>query len=61
MAVISFDNSTLSEIAAVKITSLDYPKERLGRLAAEKLLNMLGGTTETSSVMAWGFAEKEST
>ncbi len=61
MAVISFDNSTLSEIAAVKVTSLDYPKERLGRMAAEKLLNMLDGATETSCVMPWGFVEREST
>ncbi len=61
IAVISFDNSTLSDIAAVKITSLDYPKERLGQLAAEKLLNMLNGVSEASEVMPWGFAEKEST
>lgn len=61
MAVISFDNSTLSDVAAVKITSLDYPKERLGHMAAEKLLNMLSGQPESSSLMAWGFVEKEST
>ena len=61
MAVISFDNSTLSDVAAVKITSLDYPKERLGQLAAEKLLNMLRGIPETSVRMPWGFSEKEST
>lgn len=61
MAVISFDNSTLSDITPIKITSLDYPKERLGKLAAEKLLNMLNGQTETSTLMPWGFSEKEST
>jgi len=61
VAVISFDNSTLSDVATVKITSLDYPKEQLGRLAAEKLLNMLGGIPETPAIMPWGFTEKEST
>jgi GntR family transcriptional regulator of arabinose operon len=61
MSVISFDNSTLSDVAAVKITSLDYPKERLGQLAAEKLLHMLQGIPETSVRMPWGFSEKEST
>lgn len=61
IAVISFDNSTLSDIAAVKITSLDYPREHLGRMAAEKLLNMLNGIPETSALLPWGFTEKEST
>ena len=61
IAVISFDNSTLSEVAAVKITSLEYPKERLGRIAAEKLLNMLKGGRETSVFMPWAFVEKDST
>ena len=61
MAVISFDNSAFSDIAAVKITSLDYPKENLGRLAAEKLLNMLNGIPESPTLMPWGFTEKEST
>ncbi len=61
MAVISFDNSTYSEIAAVKITSLNHPKERLGRLAAEKLLNMIRGVAEAPAIMPWGFEEREST
>jgi len=61
IAVISFDNSVFSDISAVKITSLDYPKERLGQLAAEKLLNMLEGIPETPSLIPWGFTEKEST
>ncbi len=61
MAIISFDNSAFSDIAAVKITSLDYPKERLGQVAAEKLLNMLRGVPETPALLSWGFTEKEST
>lgn len=61
MAVIAFDNSVLSDIAAVKITSLDYPMEALGAAAAQKLIHMMQGETETPLRMPWGFSEKEST
>lgn len=60
-AVISFDNSHYADLSAIKITSLDHPKENLGRAAAEKLLMMIEGKKEKSLVMAWGFSEKEST
>ena len=59
--VISFDNSKYSNISAVKITSLSNPKEQIGRTAAIKLLNMIDGKTETSTVLSWTLEEKEST
>ena len=59
-AVISFDNSLLSEIGPVKITSLDHPKENLGACAARKFIRMMNGHEEKSTVLTWGFSEKDS-
>jgi len=61
MAMISFDHSTMSDLAAVRITSLDHPKQQLGIEAARMLLRMIGGQPQQSLVMPWGFAEQEST
>ncbi|NLM61602.1 MAG: substrate-binding domain-containing protein [Clostridiales bacterium] len=60
-AVISFDNSHYSDLSSIRITSLDHPKENLGRAAAVKLLMMIGGKKEKPLVMPWGLSEKEST
>ena len=59
-AVISFDNSLLSEISAVKLTSLDHPKENLGACAARKLVSMMNGKGEQSVQLDWGLAERDS-
>ena len=60
-AVISFDNSVYSDISSVKITSLDHPKEDLGRAAANKLISMINGKKEEPLIMPFGCFEKEST
>lgn len=39
--VISFDNSSISEYFSVRITSMNHPKEELGRIAASKLLALI--------------------
>lgn len=59
-AVISFDNSLLSEVSTVKITSFDHPKENLGACAARKLIGMMNGKEETSVELEWSLEEKES-
>lgn len=59
-AVISFDNSLLSEVSAVKITSFDHPKENLGACAARKLISMMNGREEQSVQLDWGLNEKDS-
>ncbi|MFA9381447.1 MAG: GntR family transcriptional regulator [Acetanaerobacterium sp.] len=59
-AVVSFDNSIYSDMAAVKITSLDHPKESVGRLAVQKLLNIINHRRERSSVLPWRLVEKDS-
>lgn len=59
-SIISFDNSLLSEVSTVKITSLDHPKEILGSAAARKLVAMLEGKREKSLVMDWSIVKKDS-
>lgn len=59
-AIISFDNSQLGELASVGLTSFDHPKESLGACAARKLISMMSGREETSTVMDWGLAERNS-
>ena len=61
MAIISFDNSTMADLAAVRITSLDHPKQALGVEAVRRLIRMIGGQQQAPLVMPWGFTEKEST
>jgi len=61
IAVISFDNSVYAQIAPVPITSLDHPKEEVGRVAAGKVLSMIKGKRETSTALPWGLAIRQST
>ena len=60
LAVCSFDNSSASDITPIKITSLNHPKDRLGNLAATKLLHLIVGRKEISDTMKWTIVEKES-
>jgi len=60
LAVIGFDDSRYGNLTGVRITSMSYGTKELGRLAAEKLLNMLGGVSEQPAVMPWSLVEKES-
>ncbi|MEG1427298.1 MAG: GntR family transcriptional regulator [Oscillospiraceae bacterium] len=46
----SFDNSKISEYSAVRLTSMNHPKEELGRIAARKLLNLISGNVPQASV-----------
>ena len=53
IAVASFDNSTLAQISATPFLSLSSPKEAIGSIAAEKLLNIINGKQEQSTVLPW--------
>ncbi len=53
LSLISFDNSFLSEIGPVRLTSLEHEKERLGAAAAEKLMALTQGRKEESQVFSW--------
>ena len=59
-AIVSFDNSQLGELASVGLISFDHPKESMGACAARKLISMMSGREETSTVMDWGLAERNS-
>lgn len=60
IAVVSFDNSSLSEMSPVRITSLSYDDMNIGTIAARKLVDILGGRKASSEIIPWKLAEKES-
>lgn len=60
IAVVSFDNSSLSEMSPVRITSLSYENMNIGAIAACKLMDILNGRKTSSEIIPWKLAEKES-
>ncbi|MCI1956319.1 MAG: GntR family transcriptional regulator [Oscillospiraceae bacterium] len=60
VAVVSFDNSSYSEFCSVKITSLAHGSKHIGRIAAERLADMLQGKKAQSESVPWVLVEKES-
>lgn len=60
IAVVSFDDSTLSEISPVKITSLSYGEQNIGRVSAEKLMRLIAGETAETETLRWALIEKDS-
>ncbi len=60
IAVLSFDDSSLSEISPVKISSLSYGEKNIGRTAAEKLIRLIGGEKIDSETLPWLFKERDS-
>ena len=60
VAVASFDNSALSELGSVKITSLSYGEQNIGHIAAKTLLERIAGNTAQSQTLRWTLMEKDS-
>lgn len=56
-SLISFDNSFLSGIGPVRLTSLEHEKESLGAAAAKKLAALTAGHREGSVVFPWRLIE----
>lgn len=54
--VVSFDHSRFARISAVPFLSLSSSQDRLGRLAAEKMLRILQGYREEPTVLPWDVA-----
>jgi GntR family transcriptional regulator of arabinose operon len=62
MMIGSFDDSKLSELAKVKITTMAHPKEEEGSIAAQKLLNIIEtGCEETTEMLPMTLVVKQST
>ncbi|MEY8355336.1 GntR family transcriptional regulator [Lachnospiraceae bacterium 54-53] len=49
ISVTGYDNSFIAENAVVKLTTIAHPQERLGAMAAELLLEKLGGIPDEES------------
>ena len=60
VSLVSFDNSAYAAVCHPKLTTLAHPKDEFGRVAAEKLLNMIAGKKETSAVLPWTLIERDS-
>ena len=60
VAVVSFDNSYYSQLGPVPITSLRHPGSRMGRVAAEQLLDLIEGRAGQPGMLAWELVERES-
>ena len=60
ISIISFDNSTYSELSTPKISSCSQRKRQIGALSAKKLLNLIHGIEQESSMIKWRIIEKES-
>ncbi len=50
---LAFDKTEFSQCIPGKITTLNYPQETIGKLAATKIMNMIQGKTETSTHLQW--------
>ena len=60
ISVVSFDNSSYSEMSSPRITSLSHGRYNVGRLAAETLFRHLRGEACSSQLAPWVLVEKES-
>ena len=60
ISIMSFDNSTFSELATPKISSCSQNKRQIGVLAAEKIIGLINGRTQESSTLSWRVVEKDS-
>ena len=60
VAVVSFDNSYYSDLCPVRITSLAHEVGKLGRIAAQLLLEHIDGRPCRSQSISWRLIQKES-
>lgn len=60
IAIVSFDNSYLSDTCPVHITSLAHEPHKLGSVAANLLLEQISGHTVQSQQLPWRLVQKAS-
>ncbi|MDR1765852.1 MAG: GntR family transcriptional regulator [Lachnospiraceae bacterium] len=59
ISVMGFDNSSLSELSTPRISSCSQDKPQVGLLAAKKIVSLINGVGQESSVLPWRVVEKE--
>lgn len=60
VALISFDNSHYCSLSPVPITSFSCQKRQIGVFAAQKLLRLIDGVQQQSTVLPWKLIERAS-
>ena len=60
ISVVSFDNSYLTEIGSIPLTSLNHASASVGQVAAKKLLSLMNGEYAVSEVLPWEIVSRAS-
>lgn len=60
MSVVSFDNSYLTEIGPIPLTSLHHASSNVGKTAAQKLLSLMNGEYAVSELVPWEIVPRTS-
>ncbi len=60
VSVVSFDNSYMSDLNSVRITTLSHEKQELGTAAASALLKIIQGEPVLSEDLSWKLIQKGS-
>ena len=60
ISVICFDNSYLSELSSVQITSLSHKSHEMGTVAAQMLIKLMKGSPVASQKLSWHLTVKRS-
>ncbi len=60
VSVVCFDNSYLSELSRIRITTLAHKPHEMGSVIAERILQALQGIPVTSLEIPWELVVRES-
>lgn len=60
VSIVCFDNSYLSELSAVQLTTLSHKKQEMGRTAAEMLLKLMKGSPASPRKLSWHLVRRQS-
>lgn len=60
ISVVSFDNSYMSDLDSIRITTLSHKSHEIGFMAASALIRMIQGETVFSEELSWQIIQKGS-
>ncbi len=60
LGIIGFDNADFSAMLQPALTTLGQPKNEIGAIAARKILRMIAGNREDSTIVDWTLIERDS-